>query len=95
MTRPIDGRPVTEVVVGDKTLDVVDEFCYLGDTLSSGGDCTSAIINRCKVAWGKLRKSLLILTPRNLPFLGLSRVYNVQFLCASYYALWWQNFGPK
>ena len=76
LARPIDGRPVTEVVVGDQTLDVVDEFCYLGDTLSSGGGCTSAIINRCKVAWGKFRKLLPILTSRNLPLLVRGRVYN-------------------
>ena len=52
LARPNDGPPVTEVVVGDKTLDVVDVFCYLGDILSSGRGCTSAIINICKVARG-------------------------------------------
>ena len=43
---PIDGRQVSEVVV--RTL----EFCFLGDTLSSSGGCTSAIHyqQRCKVA---------------------------------------------
>ena len=71
---PIDGRPVTDVV-GDKTLDVVDDFCYLGDTLSPGDNCTSAIINKCKVVWGKFRKLLPILTSRNLPLLVCGRVY--------------------
>ena len=42
----------TEDEVDDKTLDVVDELYYLGNTLSSGGGCISAIINRCQVAWG-------------------------------------------
>ena len=51
LTRPIDGQPLTEVVVGDQTLDVVDKFCYLGDTLSSVGCCTSA--------WGKFRDCFL------------------------------------
>ena len=75
LARPIDGCPVTEVVIGDKTLDVVDLFYYLGDTLSSGGVCTSAIINRCKVAWSKIRKWLSILTSRNLSLLVCGRVY--------------------
>ena len=35
----IDGHPVTEVVVCDKTLDV-DKFCYLANTLSYAIGCT-------------------------------------------------------
>ena len=67
---PIDWRLVTEVIVGDKTLDVVDRFCLLGDTLSSGSGCISAIIHRCKVALGK---ELPILKSMNLPLLVRGR----------------------
>ena len=35
-TRPIDGRPVTQVDVDGTLLDVVASFCYLGDMLSAG-----------------------------------------------------------
>ena len=35
----IDEREVSEVEVGNKKLEVVPEFCYLGDMLSAGGGC--------------------------------------------------------
>ncbi|XP_052212344.1 uncharacterized protein LOC127831398 [Dreissena polymorpha] len=35
--RPIDGRPVTQVVVDGSQLDDEDSFCYLGDTLCARG----------------------------------------------------------
>ena len=37
--RAIDEREVSEVEVGNEKLEVVPEFCYLGDMLSSGGGC--------------------------------------------------------
>ena len=64
--RPIDGRPVTQVVVDGATLDVVPTFCYLGDMLSAGCGCDSAIAARCGVAWGKFRKLLPLLTSKHL-----------------------------
>ena len=36
--RPIDGRPHNEwLLMQNKKLDVVDSFCYLGDTIGAGG----------------------------------------------------------
>ena len=35
----IDEREVSEVEVGNEKLEVVPEFCYLGDMLSAGGGC--------------------------------------------------------
>ena len=46
--RPVDGRLVKEVMIGDKKLEIVPEFCYLGDMLSAGGGCELASIARCK-----------------------------------------------
>ena len=46
-SRPIDGRPMTQVDVEGTKLDVEDTLCYLGDMLSSGGGCDSAIASRC------------------------------------------------
>ena len=56
-SRPVDGRPVKEVSVGEHKLEVVAEFCYLGDMLSSGGGCELASTVRCRTAWGKFRSS--------------------------------------
>ena len=48
-----DGRPVKEVTVVGHKMEVVSEFCYLGDMLSSGGDCELAATVRCRTACGK------------------------------------------
>ena len=49
--RPIDGRPHNEwLLVQDKKLDVVDSFCYLGDTIGAGGSCDLSIITRIRSA---------------------------------------------
>ena len=56
-------------------LEVVDEFCYLGDMFCAGGGCDRAIITRCSVAWGKFRKLLPILSSRQLPFSVRGRVF--------------------
>ena len=74
--RPIDGRPFEKVQVGDSELENVDRFCYLGDLLSAGGGCTTAVIARCGSAWGKFRELLPLLTARNLPWDVKGRLYN-------------------
>ena len=72
----IDEREVSEVEVGNKKLEVVPEFCYLGDMLSAGGGCELAAITRCKCAWGKFRQLLPLLTNRYLPLLTRGKVYS-------------------
>ena len=53
---PIDGQTVTEVDVHGTKLHMEPSFCNLGDMLSSGGGCDSAIAARCCVAWGKFNQ---------------------------------------
>ena len=72
----IDEREVSEVEVGNEKLEVVTEFCYLGDMLSAGGGCELAVITRCKCAWGKFRQLLPLLTNRHLPLLTRGKVYS-------------------
>ena len=55
---------------------VVSEFIYLGDMLSSGGGCTQAIIARSRVAWGKFKKLLPILTNKHLSLESRGRVFD-------------------
>ena len=74
--RPVDGRPAKEVTVGEHKLEVVHEFCYLGDMLSSGGGCELAVTVRCRTAWGKFRELLPVLTNRHLPLTSRGRVYS-------------------
>ena len=56
------------------TLEVVDELCYLGDTVGAGRGCVNAIPNRCGIAWGKLRNLLPFLKSIHLPLLIRSRL---------------------
>ena len=58
---PIDGRPATDITVGDCTLVIK----YVN---SASGGCTEAIIARGRAAWDKLNKLLPILTPRHHSF---------------------------
>ena len=62
--------------LGNEKLEVVPEFCYLGDMLSAGGGCELAAITRCKCAWGKFRQLLPLLTNRHLPLLTRGKVYS-------------------
>ena len=80
--RPIDGRPITQVEVDGRLLDVEASFCYLGDMLSAGGGCTLAIATRCSTAWGKFRKLLPILTSRHVSPLTCGKVFSA-FICSA------------
>ncbi len=57
-------------------MDVVSEFCYLGDIFSAGGGCTRAIIARSRVAWGKFKGLLPVVTCKHLSLQTRGRVYN-------------------
>ena len=51
--RTIDRRPYNEwLYEQDKKLDLIDSFCYLGDTISAGGGCDLSVITRVQCAWG-------------------------------------------
>ena len=65
--RPVYGRPMTEVTVGQEKLQVVPPFCYLRDCLSSGGHCELASITTCHVAWDKFNELLPVLTSHVFP----------------------------
>ena len=76
IARPVDGRLVKEVLIGDEKLEVVPEFCYLIDMLSAGGGCELTSITRCKCAWAKFRQLLPLLANRHLSLLTRGRVYS-------------------
>ena len=74
--RPVDGRLVKKVMIGDENLEVIPEFCYLGDMLSAGGECELAPIARCMCAWAKFHQLLFLLANRYLSLLTRDRVYS-------------------
>ena len=48
--RPVDGRLVKGVMIGEEKLEVVPVFCSFGDMLSADGGCELASIALCKCA---------------------------------------------
>ena len=60
--RPIDGRSMTYLEIDGTKLDMEVTLCYLGDMLGYHGGCDRAIVARCCVAKGKVRKLLPVLT---------------------------------
>ena len=85
--RPIDGRPHNEwLLMQDKKLDVVDSFCYLGDTIGAGGGCDLSVITRIRSAWGKFRELLPILTSRALSYITRGQIYSTYIRTVLLYA---------
>ena len=76
LARPIDGRPLTSVDVDGSKLDVVPEFCYLGDMLSSGGGCDASIAARCRSAWKKFRELLSLLTTKHVSLKARGKLFS-------------------
>ena len=60
----------------DKKLDVVDSFCYLGDTIGAGGGCNLSVITRIRSAWGKFQELLPILTSHALSYITRGQIYS-------------------
>ena len=64
------SKPITDGLNTDLHLDIgngvslekVDKFCYLGDTLDADRGCDSAVKARVRSAWKKFREYLPILT---------------------------------
>ena len=47
-------------------LQVVDKFCYLGDTLSVDGDADAAVEARIRIGWNKFRQLVPLPTNRDI-----------------------------
>ena len=62
--------------MGDDTFEVVNSFCYLGDFLSAGGGCELSISTRIRLAWGKFRELLPILTCKAISLVTRGKVYS-------------------
>ena len=85
--RPIDRRPHNEwLLMQDKKLDVVDSFCYLGDTIGAGGGCDLSVITRIRSAWGKFRELLPIWTSHALSYITRGQIYSTYIRTVLLYA---------
>ena len=53
------------------TLETVDTFCYLGDTISAG----ESVVTRIRCGWGKFRELLPVLTSKRFSLCKKGRLY--------------------
>ncbi|XP_033103449.1 uncharacterized protein LOC117106208 [Anneissia japonica] len=53
----------------------VDRFCYLGDTLNSGGGCEIAVAWRSRVGWSKCNELAMVLCGRRFSWGIKGRIY--------------------
>ena len=78
-----DRRPHNEwLLVQDEKLDVVDSFCYLGDTIG----CDLSVITRIRSAWGKFQELLPILTSCALSYITCGQIYSMYIHTVLLYA---------
>ena len=73
----------------DKKLDVVDSFCYLGDTIGAGGGSDLSVITRIRYAWGKFPELLPILTLRAFSYITRGQIYSTYIRSVLYASECW------
>ena len=98
-TRPVDGRPMTEITVGREKFEVVSSFCYLGDCLSSGGRCELPSItkthfhHKIQGCIGQIQWSPVC---PHLPLISYHLQRNsLEFVCQECHAPCKTNLGPN
>ena len=74
-TEAADDSDIEKVYLDGEAIEVVQKFCYLGDTIGAQGGAGAGVIARVRCGWSKFRELLPLLTSRSLPLLTKGRVY--------------------
>jgi len=59
------GRISVDIGV-NASLELVDKFCYQGDTMSVDGDADAAVETRIRIGWNKFRQLVPLLTNKDM-----------------------------
>jgi len=74
---PVISTGHTSVDIGaSANLEVVDEFCYLGDTLSVDGDADAAVEARIRIGLNIFWQLVPLLTSRDISLIRRGRLYS-------------------
>jgi len=74
---PVTGAGRTSVDIGASAkLELVDKFCYLGDTLSVDGDADAAVDARIRIGWNEFRQLVPLLTNKDMSLILRGRLYS-------------------
>ena len=76
-SNPVISTGHTSVdISASANLEVVDKFCYLGDTLSVDGDADAAVEARIRIGWNKFKQLVPLLTNRDISLIRRRRLYS-------------------
>jgi len=74
---PVTSAGRTGVDIGASAkLELVDKFCYLGDTLSVDGDADAAVDARIRIGWNEFRQLVPLLTNKDMSLILRGRLYS-------------------
>ena len=73
-TETAENSNMEKVFLDGQVIEVVQRFCYLGDTIEARG-ASACVIARVRSGWSKFRELLPLLTSRALPLSTKGRVY--------------------
>jgi len=75
--KPLTGAGRTSVDIRARAkLELVDNFCYLGDMLSVNGDADAAVETRIRIGWNKFRQLVPLLTNKDVSLIMTGRLYS-------------------
>jgi len=64
---PVTSTGRTSIDIGaSANLELVDNFCYLGDLLNVDGDADAAVEARIRIGWNKFRQLVPLLTSKDI-----------------------------
>ena len=67
-------------------LEVVDTFCYLGDTIGARGDAEDSITARIRSGWNKFRELVQLLVTKGLSLASNGSLYQACVRSVNLYA---------
>jgi len=70
---PVTGTGCTSI---NANLELVDKFCYLGDTLSVNGDADAAVETRIRIRWNRFWKLVPLFTNKDISLIVRGRLYS-------------------
>jgi len=76
-SNPVISTGRSSVDIGaSANLEVVENFCYLGDMLSVDGDADTSVEARIRIGWNKFRQLVPLLTNRDISLIRRGRLYS-------------------
>ena len=74
---PVTSIGCTRVDIGvNANLELVDKFCYLGDTVSVDRDADAAVETRIQIGWNKFRQLVPLLPNKDTSLIVRGRLYS-------------------